>query len=58
MFKVDLKDKEFKKINTRLQAFFTFYIDGASFISEEDEDWSYFMIYSGKVLQAYATVYH
>ena len=44
VYKAELGDKRFKPLNQQLQALFLFYIDGASFISE-DEDWSYFMIY-------------
>ena len=45
IYKVDVTEDKFKDMNRRLQAIFTFYIDGASFISV-DENWCYFLVYS------------
>ncbi|TNV83269.1 hypothetical protein FGO68_gene11080 [Halteria grandinella] len=56
VYKVDAQGDKFSATNRRLQALFIFFIDGASFISV-DQNWSYFLVYSDNNLVAYATAY-
>jgi len=40
-----MQEKGFMELKRRMEVFLLLYIDGASFVIEEEEYWKYFVIY-------------
>lgn len=45
VYKADINCKKFREYHQRVQTFLLWYIDAASFIDVDDDQWSYFNMY-------------